>query len=71
MRDIGQHSTLLKTINCAVLTAAAWGGDEVYDINVEKTLELMSLLDPDVCDRVIYFCTASVLGAIANSLSRE
>ncbi|WP_068819438.1 NAD-dependent epimerase/dehydratase family protein [Phormidesmis priestleyi] len=62
MRDIGQHSSLLKTINCAVLTVAAWGGDDVYDINVAKTLELMSLLDPDVCDRVIYFCTASVLG---------
>lgn len=62
MRDIGQHSSLLKTINCAVLTVAAWGGDDVYNINVAKTLELMSLLDPDVCDRVIYFCTASVLG---------
>ena len=62
MRDIGQHSSLLKTINCAVLTATAWGGEDIHDINVVKTLELMNLLDPNVCDRVIYFCTASVLG---------
>ncbi len=70
MRDIGQHASLLKTIHCAVLTATAWGGDDVHDINVVKTLELMSLLDPDVCDRVIYFCTASVLGR-DNQLLKE
>jgi nucleoside-diphosphate-sugar epimerase len=61
MKDIGKFADLLKTIDTAVLTATAWGGDETFDINVFKTLELMQLLDPDRCEQVIYFSTASVL----------
>jgi nucleoside-diphosphate-sugar epimerase len=61
MKDIGKLADLLKTIDTAVLTATAWGGDETFDINVFKTLELMQLLDPDRCEQIIYFSTASVL----------
>ncbi|KAM3114249.1 NAD-dependent epimerase/dehydratase family protein [Phormidesmis sp. 146-33] len=61
LRDIEQHSALLKTIDCAILTATSWGGDEINDVNVLSTLRLMKLLDPDVCQQVIYFSTASVL----------
>jgi nucleoside-diphosphate-sugar epimerase len=61
MRDVEQYSDLLKTINCAVLAATTWGGDEVYDVNVLKTLQLLNLLDPEVCEQAIYFSTASVL----------
>jgi nucleoside-diphosphate-sugar epimerase len=62
MQEINLFADLLKTIDTAVLTATAWGGDNTFKINVEKTLELMSLLDPDRCEQVIYFSTASVLG---------
>ncbi|MBW4476662.1 MAG: NAD(P)-dependent oxidoreductase [Tolypothrix brevis GSE-NOS-MK-07-07A] len=62
MQEIGLFADLLKTIDTAVLTATAWGGDNTFKINVDKTLELMSLLDPDRCEQVIYFSTASVLG---------
>jgi nucleoside-diphosphate-sugar epimerase len=62
MQEIGLFADLLKTIDTAVLTATAWGGDNTFEINVDKTLELMSLLDPDRCEQVIYFSTASVLG---------
>lgn len=62
LRDIEQFSSLLKTMNVVVLIATAWGGpQEVYDINVVKTLRLMELLDPEVCEQVIYFSTASIL----------
>lgn len=61
IRDIEQHSSLLKTINCAILIATAWGGDGVYDVNVQSNLRLMALLDPEVCQQVFYFSTASVL----------
>lgn len=62
LRGIDQFSDLLKTIDCAVLIATAWGGvQEVYDINVTQTLHLMNLLDPQVCQQVIYFSTASIL----------
>jgi nucleoside-diphosphate-sugar epimerase len=62
MQEISRFADLLKTIDTAVLTATAWGGDNTFEINVNKTLELMSLLDPDRCEQVIYFSTASVLG---------
>ena len=61
LRDIEQFSDLLQTMDSAVLIATAWGGDEVHEINVVKTLRLMSLLNPAVCQQVIYFSTASIL----------
>ncbi|KAB8319759.1 NAD(P)-dependent oxidoreductase [Tolypothrix campylonemoides VB511288] len=61
MQEIGQFADLLKTIDIAVLTATAWGGDATFDINVHKTHELLNLLDPNRCEQVIYFSTASVL----------
>jgi nucleoside-diphosphate-sugar epimerase len=61
MMEIEQQADLLKTINVAVLTAAGWGGQEAYDINFTKTHVLFDLLDPDICEQVIYFSTQSVL----------
>jgi len=61
MQTIEEFGDLLKTMDCAILTATAWGGlQEVFDINVVKTLRLMNLLDPEIC-KVIYFSTASIL----------
>ncbi|BAT54111.1 NAD-dependent epimerase/dehydratase [Nostoc sp. NIES-3756] len=61
MQNINQLADLLPTIDVAVLTATAWGGEQTFDINVSKTIELLNLLDPDRCEQVIYFSTASVL----------
>ncbi|MBG1270248.1 NAD-dependent epimerase/dehydratase family protein [Nostoc sp. WHI] len=61
MQNISQFSDLLLTIDIAILTATAWGGEQTFDINVIKTIELMKLLDPERCQQVIYFSTASVL----------
>ncbi|MHC0066897.1 NAD-dependent epimerase/dehydratase family protein [Nostoc sp. UIC 10890] len=61
MQNIHQFADLLSTIDTAVLTATAWGGDKTFDINVVKTIELLELLDPERCQQVIYFSTASVL----------
>lgn len=59
---IEEYADLLEDINIAILAATAWGGkDETYDINVVKTLALIDLLDPKVCQRIIYFSTASIL----------
>lgn len=70
MRDIGQLADLLKTMDSAVLAATAWGGQEVFEINVVKTLELLNLLEPTVCQQVIYFSTASVLNR-SNQILKE
>ncbi len=62
MREVAQFDALLKTIDTAILVATSWGDPkESYEINVEKTLKLMSLLDPERCQQVIYFSTASIL----------
>jgi nucleoside-diphosphate-sugar epimerase len=61
MMEIEQQAELLRTINVAVLTAAGWGGQAAFDINYTKTHILLSLLDPQVCEQVIYFSTESVL----------
>jgi nucleoside-diphosphate-sugar epimerase len=62
MREVAQFADLLKTIDTAILAATSWGDpQESYEINVEKTLELMSLLDVERCQQVIYFSTASIL----------
>ncbi|MDY7013112.1 MAG: NAD(P)-dependent oxidoreductase [Cyanobacteriota bacterium] len=62
LRDIEQFRDILQTIDVAILAATAWGGSgEVYDVNVLKTIRLMNLLNPAVCERVLYFSTASIL----------
>jgi len=62
MENIADHQQLLSTMNYVVSTAAAWGGTvETFDVNFHRTLELFSYLDPLVCDRAIYFSTASIL----------
>jgi nucleoside-diphosphate-sugar epimerase len=71
MQDIGKYQELLGTMHMAVSTAACWGGtEEVYSTNVDKTLELFSYLNPDLCDRAIYFSTASILDAQNQLLSQ-
>jgi nucleoside-diphosphate-sugar epimerase len=61
MAKIHLLADLLPTIDTAVLTATAWGGEQTFDVNVSKTLELIKMLDPQRCEQVIYFSTASVL----------
>lgn len=61
MREIGQFANLLRNMDSAVLVATAWGGTDVFDTNVYKTIQLLKLLDPAVCQQVIYFSTASIL----------
>ncbi|PZD72215.1 hypothetical protein C1752_03801 [Acaryochloris thomasi RCC1774] len=62
LRDLSPLQELLPTINQAILTATAWGDPvETFDLNVTKTLELIQQLDPQVCQQVLYFSTASIL----------
>lgn len=63
LREIEQYSELFKTINIAILAATSWGGKpEVFDVNIESTLKILSALDSATCEQILYFSTASVLG---------
>jgi len=60
--EIHQFEALLKTIDVAILAATIWGGEtETFRINVDRTLDLLELLDLQTCQQVIYFSTASIL----------
>ncbi|MDJ0510087.1 MAG: NAD(P)-dependent oxidoreductase [Crocosphaera sp.] len=62
LQNIEKFSDFLKTVNIAILAATSWGGiTESFEINVTKTIGLMKLLDPQVCEKIIYFSTASIL----------
>lgn len=62
MQDMPYFKELLPTMNYAISAAAAWGGTvEVFETNVYKTVQLFESLDPQVCERAIYFSTASIL----------
>jgi nucleoside-diphosphate-sugar epimerase len=59
LRNLERLSELLSTIHCAVLVATGWGDPE---LDITKTLELIQALNPQVCQQVVYFSTASILG---------
>lgn len=62
LSEIAQFAEVLSQVDAAILAAAAWGGDQdVMNINVNCNLQLLQLLDPDRCERVVYFSTASIL----------
>ncbi|MGB6165943.1 MAG: NAD(P)H-binding protein, partial [Geitlerinemataceae cyanobacterium] len=49
LRSIDRFADILKTIDCAILTAAAWGGErDCLAINVTTTCQIMDLLDPQI-----------------------
>lgn len=63
LQGIDSFAELLKTMDVAILIATSWGGKaESWETNVVKTIQLMKLLDPQKCEQVIYFSTASILG---------
>ena len=57
MRDVAQFADLLKTIDTAILVATSWGDPQESLRNQcrKKTLEIISMLDPEHCQQVIYF----------------
>lgn len=71
LRNVEQYQDILPSINIAILVATAWGGTEVtFDVNVNKTLQLIQTLNPEICEQIIYFSTASILNQ-NNELLKE
>ncbi|BAY52596.1 hypothetical protein NIES2134_123330 [Thermostichus vulcanus NIES-2134] len=61
LMDLAPLEPLLPTFDVAILAATAWGGSNVFAINYEQTCQLLRQLDPQRCQRVFYFSTASIL----------
>ncbi len=64
--DLNQLSVLkpvLDTITHLIHIATTWGSFEyAYQLNVTRTRELFSYLNPDCIQKIVYFSTASILG---------
>lgn len=67
---IREHAALLRQMDGLIHMAAAWGDPTLtWAVNVTHTLELLSLLDPERCQQVIYFSTASLLNQALEPLA--
>lgn len=60
IKEIQNQADLLKEMDFLVHLAASW--DSLRE-NHEDSVKLFNLLDPQRCQKVIYFSTASILGA--------
>lgn len=59
--EIGPYEHLLPTMDAAILLATQWGGEGTFAVNVTGNLRILGALDPQRCQQVIYFSTASLL----------
>lgn len=57
--NITKHRGLLQQMDAVIHLAADWAGNEG---NFEYSLPLFEALDPEQCQKVLYFSTASILG---------
>ena len=63
MEDIQALSDVISEMNVVIHIATDWADSEYSDyINVEQTHALFDLTDEQVCRRIVYFSTASILG---------
>lgn len=62
LRDLDPHAEAIATAQRVIHTATAWGDPErAQAVNVVAVKKLLSLLDPQRLEQVIYFSTASIL----------
>lgn len=62
LTEIAAQADLLTQMDYCVHAAAAWGGPSAWEVNLRRTHELFSLLNPERLRRAVYFSTASILG---------
>ena len=62
LRDLDPHAAAIASVQRVIHTATAWGDPErAEQVNVVAVKKLLSLLDPQRLEQVIYFSTASIL----------
>ncbi|MBM5818171.1 MAG: NAD(P)-dependent oxidoreductase [Cyanobacteria bacterium K_Offshore_surface_m2_239] len=62
LRELDPHAAAIASAERVIHTATAWGDPErAQAVNVVAVKRLLSLLDPERLEQVIYFSTASIL----------
>ncbi len=62
LAHIENHREVLSQMNYLIHVATAWGKESSEFINVEKTHEMFRYCREGLCEKIIYFSTASILG---------
>lgn len=71
LSQIRQFKHELAETRVLIHAAVSWGGPESFAVNLRQTLQLLDTLDPQVCQQIIYFSTASLLGKQARWTTRS
>lgn len=63
LETIEEHAALIGSMTHIVLVATAWNNsDHAVFINRDKTHALLKACNPEICEKIVYFSTASILG---------
>lgn len=72
MEEIETLTDIIKICHYVIHTATIWGGGDFANvINVEKSKVLFEATDDNICERIIYFSTASIVGKDAKIIPKE
>tara|TARA_Y200000002_G_scaffold373890_1_gene373743 strand:+ start:5 stop:955 length:951 start_codon:yes stop_codon:yes gene_type:complete len=62
-KQIEKFESVVKKMNFLIHGVTEWWGEEqTHLVNVTKTREFFMMIDPAICEQIVYFSTASVLG---------
>ncbi len=62
-KQIEKFESVIKKMNFLIHGVTEWWGeDQTHLVNVTKTREFFMMIDPVICEQIVYFSTASVLG---------
>ncbi len=62
-KQIETFENVIKKMNYLIHSVTEWWGEEqTHLVNVTKTKEFFLMTNPDICEQIVYFSTASVLG---------
>lgn len=62
-KQIEKFEPVIKKMNFLIHGVTEWWGeDQTHLVNVTKTREFFMMIDPEICEQIVYFSTASVLG---------
>ena len=63
LESIEKHKEILSQCEYLIHIATAWGDSDLSSqLNKDKTHEMLSYLNPEKLERIVYFSTASILG---------
>lgn len=71
LNQIHRFKSELAKTRILIHTAVAWGGSASFTVNLRQTHQLLAALNPEVCEQIIYFSTASLLGKQADWTQRS